>query len=89
MSVPPLYVVETEHGYATLPGKTGIAGLKLVWRLTAMDPKLGAIVHLPLLFDFEFAVECGIVSQAKADELKALGDARVAAAETTPTTEGK
>jgi hypothetical protein len=85
VSIPALYVVETEHGFATLPGEGGIAGLKLVWRLTALDPKEGIVVHLPLLFDFDFAVEVGIASEEKAQELKAKADAYVA--EQTPTTE--
>jgi len=69
VGVPPLYVVETEYGWADLPG-VGLEGVKLVWRLTALDPKMGVVVHLPLLFDFDFAVECGIASEEKCQELR-------------------
>jgi hypothetical protein len=85
--VPALYVVETQFGHAVLPGKEAIAGPKLVWMLTAVDPALGKIVHVPLLFDFEFAVQCGIATEEKARELQGQALARLAE-QPTPTEPG-
>jgi hypothetical protein len=85
--VPPLYVVETQYGHATLPSAGGLGGPKLVWMLTALDPAQGVVVHLPLLFDFDFAVSCGIASEEKARELQAQALAQVAE-QTTPTEPG-
>ena len=70
IEVPPLFVVETRNGYGRVPGDQ-ILGVKYACVVTGLDTQQGVVVHLPLLFDWDFAVTIGLITEEKSQDLQA------------------